>query len=261
MATLGTAAKMRRVLEFLLGLRDDRVGAALATCGFSASDRERGWTLLRNLGMTQAAPPPAALDHAPDAALDGWRYQWLRIAKVSLELDFPRVHDQIFAGIGWNQPSIAVLSKFLARYEKLQRAADGPSRAAVAKLAARGLTSERIQEARELMMGFAVLKPVQVIDPAIRRAAVTAAEAALWNYYLEWSQIARAVIKKPRLLSLLGFGAPTDDAEPEQPPTAAGAPAAPAAEAASKPVTTGKPRPRRKAKPRGAAVRRDRSRA
>jgi hypothetical protein len=64
-----------------------------------------------------------------------------------------------------------------------------------------------------------VLKPVQVIDSASRRAQFGGGSSTL-NYYLEWSQIARAVIKKPAAVAAAS-GA-TDDAEPEQPPTAAG---------------------------------------
>ena len=56
MARLGPAAKMRRVLEFLLGLRDDRVLGCLTEFGFTEQDREKGWDVLRALGLTQAVP-------------------------------------------------------------------------------------------------------------------------------------------------------------------------------------------------------------
>jgi hypothetical protein len=218
MARLGPAGKMRRLLEFLLGLRDDRVLLALREHGFGAAEREQGWGLMQALGMTQAIPAPTAATPGVMAALDAWRNEWLRVLRVSLAQSFPQVHAQLFRGIERaGQDSISVVPTFLVRFEKLQSQNDATSRAAVAKLRSRGFTPERQQEARQLLESLRRCELPNRPDPAVRRATTHKAEAALWEYYVEWSQIARAAIKDVRLLGLLGFrggsGSDADDGE------------------------------------------------
>lgn len=112
MPRLGPDAKLRRVLEFMMGLRDDRVLQALAECGLTAADREKGWELLRILGSTQKVSTPEFTSE-PLMALDAWRQRWLRVVRVSLVQDFPRVYDQIFAAIDDSRmPSFAVVPVF-----------------------------------------------------------------------------------------------------------------------------------------------------
>ena len=221
MARMGPAAKLRRVLEFLIGLRDDRVLAALADCGFGAIDRARGWELMSELGLTQAVPTTTPVTSAPLQALDAWRQKWARIASVSLVQNFPRVYDQIFSGIAEaRQPSFAVVPTLVDRIDKLARANDATSRAALAKLRKRGLTSERLAEGRQLFAGIQRTQLPILPDLDARRAKIHAAEAALWNYFVEWGQIARATIKEPRLLELLGYRGGAADDEPQAPSVA-----------------------------------------
>ncbi|HEX7479477.1 MAG TPA: hypothetical protein VF331_16860 [Polyangiales bacterium] len=91
--------------------------------------------------------------------------------------------------------------------------ADGP--AARVLLTQRGLTDERLAEAKAMLdqlgtFGGDVVPPPSAADPS-------EIEAALWSWYLEWSGIARAVIRDRRLLRALGFlqghgGSVVDDA-------------------------------------------------
>ncbi len=216
MARLGTAAKMRRVLDFLIGLRDDRVSTVLAEYGFTANERNQGWDLLRALGLTQAVPTTVPLVNATFVALDAWRQHWMRIAQVCLEADFPRVYGQIFAGIDQpRQLSLAIVPIFADRIDKLERAKDANSCAALAKLRKRGLTNARLDEARKLIEDFRNAKPPQLPDVELQRAQIRKAETALWDFYVEWSQITRATIKEPRLLELLGFRGGASDDEPQ----------------------------------------------
>jgi len=222
MATLGPAAKMRRVL-------DDRVLARLAEFGFAAADRTQGWELLRALGMAQSAPVSTAASNAAPDGLDAWRRRWVRVASVSLLQDFPRVHDKIFAGIkDSKQPAFAAVSVFLDRIAKLEQARDASSRDALAKLRRRGLSDARIAEARRLLTDLkaAATRLTPKLDE--RRAVLQAAEAALWKYYVEWSEVARAVIKDPRLLQRLGFRGGADDEQPAEPIEPPAQPEAPA---------------------------------
>ena len=243
MARLGAGAKVRRVVEFLLGLRDERVSAALAGCGFTATERAKGWQLLQALGMTDVARD-VRQDGDLQSKLDAWHNHWFRVAKVCLQRDFPRVYDQIFLDLNqMPQSSIILVQLLLKRIEKLTRAKDADSQAALAKLRARGLTPERIAEAEQLVAQL--VQPSQGALPDLQqlRAAVEHAEAALWDYYVEWSQLARMAVKDPRLLKLMGFrgGANDDDAELEP----AAPPAVPAAEVPARAT------PKRKATRRG----------
>lgn len=219
MARLGPAGKVRRLLEFLLGLRDDRVLSALVEHGFSDADRAKGWDLLRTLGTTQCVPAPTSMNDTAFDTLDAWRQEWLRLVHVSLAHGFSELDAKLFRRIEKaTQPSPEVVSVFLSRFEKLERSSDATTQAALAKLRKRGFTAERRDEATQMLKAVLQFKPRELPDPEIRRAAIRQAEAALWAYYVEWSQIARTVIKDVRLLELLGFReGRTPDDETEEP--------------------------------------------
>ena len=77
----------------------------------------------------------------------------------------------------------------------------------------RGLTDERVQEAKRLVDKALHPARVEMPDPELRRMAIRKTESELWDYYLEWGQIARAVIKDERLLALLGYRSGNADDE------------------------------------------------
>jgi hypothetical protein len=187
-------------------LRDDRVLSALAEHGFSDADRSKGWDLLRELGTTQCVPSPTSLNHSALDLLDAWRLEWLRLVHVSLVHGFAEVDAKLFRRIdNAKQPSPEVVSVFLSRLEKLERSNDEITQAALAKLRQRGFTNERREEGKQMLQAALHFRPPELPDRELRRAAIRRAEAALWAYYVEWSQIARTVIKDARLLELLGF--------------------------------------------------------
>lgn len=114
----------------------------------------------------------------------------------------------------------AIVPIFADRIDKLELAKGANSCAALAKIRKRGLTNARLDEARKLIEDFRNAKPPQLPDVELRRAQIRKAETALWNFYVEWSQIARAAIQEPRLLELLGFnGGAADDEQQEPAPT------------------------------------------
>ncbi|MGC4065705.1 MAG: hypothetical protein QM784_13865 [Polyangiaceae bacterium] len=205
MAKLGPAGKVRRLLEFLLGLRDDRVLSALTARGFSEADRAKGWDLLRALGTTQCVVRTSMNNTALDA-LDVWRREWIPLVHVSLEHGFADVNTKLFHRIGGaTRPTLEVVPGLLNRLDKLERAGEATTNAALAKLNERGFTAARRAEGKLLLRAAQRFKPPESPDPEIRRAAIRQAEAALWAYYVEWSLLARTVIKDVRLLELLGF--------------------------------------------------------
>jgi hypothetical protein len=205
MARLGPAGKVRRLLEFLLGLRDDRVLSALMAHGFSEADRAMGWDLLRALGTTQCVVRMSMNNTALDA-LDTWRRNWVRLIHVSLEHGFAHLDAKLFHRIdGATRSSLEVVTVFLNRLDRLERENDATTHAALAKLRERGFTAAQREEGKQLLRAAQRFRPPEIPDPEVRRAAIRQAEAALWAYYVEWSSIARTVIKDERLLELLGF--------------------------------------------------------
>ena len=63
-----------------------------------------------------------------------------------------------------------------------------------------------VEEARGLLTALAkVLSRAEAVTFEEQEAALARAEVALWAWYLEWSGIARAIIKDRRVLASLGF--------------------------------------------------------
>ena len=74
-------------------------------------------------------------------------------------------------------------------------------------LARRGLTPKVIDEAKALLEQVTTLEevPAELPDLEEERTRLTEAEDAMWAWYLEWAEIARAAIKDRALLRRLGF--------------------------------------------------------
>lgn len=111
-------------------------------------------------------------------------------------------------------------------HEALERldelgATGGPEESrALEHLARRGLDAETTDEARRLV-GRLMSPPPASPGRELCPEAVARAEAELWSWFIEWSTIARAVIKSRRQLRLLGYLASKRDAdEPDEGPQA-----------------------------------------
>ena len=81
----------------------------------------------------------------------------------------------------------------------------GASGAEAAKLLAqRGLGADTIQAARSLLTKLSSAEAVGTLPtPSPETQAQT--EAAMWDWYLEWGEIARVAVTDRRLLRELGF--------------------------------------------------------
>jgi hypothetical protein len=89
----------------------------------------------------------------------------------------------------------------------LDRKPEGsPARAARALLLRRGLSDAVLDEADAMLAVSRTLPPAT--EPPRARATdeeARAAEDAVWAWYREWSDIARATVRDARLLGVLGF--------------------------------------------------------
>lgn len=210
MARQSSGAKAYRALDLLTGFGDPTVRRALEPYGLDKGEVDRGWALLRQLGEARRVPGPTADNDELLAALDAWENQWFVVCDVALARSFPDVRAWLFAGLARTSGPDLVVSVpiLLDRIEKLGQGKPArlkEAKTAYERLRKRGLTSQVLGEAHELLGRLHSFSQVGEDYVPDRQAK---AEQALWDWYLEWSGIARASLKDKRLLNHLGFGRP-----------------------------------------------------
>jgi hypothetical protein len=93
---------------------------------------------------------------------------------------------------------------FLQRLDKLASDLGEEGKQARALLEQRGLNATNVGEAQGLLERLGSLEPPREPAP-LDAAAQERAETAMWNWYLEWGEIARVAVSDRRLLRELGF--------------------------------------------------------
>jgi hypothetical protein len=211
-----------RALKFLGAVSRHRViRAILAMRGYTQAVHERGFAL--TLAAAGFRKPVQLVPDTPEASaalakVDAWDEPNFRIASVALAVDFPEQHAFVFqdltAQVG--AASIGSVTTFLDRLDELETGKDRKAtrkvdHAALAKLAERGIPPEERARVRDLLAlaksapaddGFELVAAddAQAVPPEQR-----AAQVALRAWYVEWSEIAKAVIKRRDHLILLGL--------------------------------------------------------
>ena len=214
MARLRTGQKVARVVRFLLGLRDVHIAEQLVRHGFSQEELDKGWLLVRNAaGQKLATAAPHPVDPRLIDDLDAWENLWFPIAAAALAHRQPDIHDAFFRNLKQTTGPEVVLSvsTFVRRYDGLGETAAG--QAARDLLAERGITDAVIDEAKAMLERVTSLEAGDSVDTAAYAGTDSAAvleaqrvaEEAMWRWYLEWSTIARTVIKDHALLRRLGY--------------------------------------------------------
>ena len=234
MARLTIGQKATRVLEILMGLSNRRAAWRLAAHGMMPADVDRGWQLLREL--TRGRLDLSALPTEPDPklllVLDAWENQWFPIVGASLRTRFPAVYAFVFNNLTQTDGAEVILSvgTLLERIDALGTLAQGAE--ARALLVQRGLTEPVLADARRLLADLGTFDGSFDPTRSVSEADELARETALWDWYLEWSTIARAVVDDRTALRALGFlsgrpGGELDDGtgvNPDAPVVAAPAP-------------------------------------
>jgi hypothetical protein len=201
--------KAHRTLRLLMGLRNPRIASALVAYGFDEADMNEGWALLKALGQSKLELLP---DEPPGGdtlqALDAWENRWFPIARATLTHRYPEVHAKMFLNLTQTEGNEVAISvhALVSRYDALD---DIGAQGTEAKelLKKRGLTPAVVDEARALLDSLGKIERVAPTPSAEQmKVELNRAEAALWNWYLEWSQVARVAIKQRVLLRQLGFG-------------------------------------------------------
>lgn len=211
MAHLTLGDKATRVLKMLMGMRNARIAAAMAAHGLTESDLREGWSLLRGVSREKldVVSPPGDVDLIDK--IDAWENRWFPIVSATLERRFPAVHAQFFNKLSQTSgPAVAVsVGTFLARYDEMATGAGSYGAegvAAEAILEARGLTAGVLDDARAMLAKVSSIESRPGVTTMEEDAAELAkAEQRLWDWYLEWSQIARVAVTQRPLLKQMGF--------------------------------------------------------
>lgn len=209
MARLTIGQKAQRVLRMLMGLRHPRVATSLAAYGFNQTQLNEGWDYLRAVsGQRLAERGPRLVEPAMLERLDTFENRWFPIAQATLRRHHPEVGDWLFLNLAQTAGLEVIVSvgTFVQRLNAMERQALPGAVEARALLAQRGLGGEELAEIERLLAKLpGVQEPAPHAGPSVEEQQ--AAEAAMWSWYLEWSQIARVAIHDRRLLRALGFRA------------------------------------------------------
>jgi hypothetical protein len=204
--------KGERVLRFLYGLRNRKIASALASRGFTKDELEEGFALLK--GATTVALsllPTVAADPQVVTEIDTWENTWFPVVDATLARHYPEVHQKVFLNLSQTEGPAVIISvgTFVDRISALTKAegGHGPGGKEARKLLARrGLTPQVIAEAEELLEAVKNVEPQpEPPDLETQRETIAQAEQEMWAWYLEWSRIARTVIKDRAMLRQLGF--------------------------------------------------------
>jgi len=232
-----------RLMTLLRGIGTIKlVRELLRPLGYTADEHARGWKLLhRCSGFVEGES--ADDTHVADtiAAIDAWDEPTFAIAEVALRHRHPAQHAFVFRDLKPSRGVAAVVGAhtFLSRLDALESAPErsatrAADHAALATLAARGVTPEERKRVRALVEAAEVLTDDGAPDD--RELTATEQQSRLREaraFYEEWSTIARTLVTRRDLLIRLGLAqrkAPAA-AEKPTPPT----PAAPQGDGAPKP--------------------------
>jgi hypothetical protein len=207
MAKLTIGEKAQRVLRFLMGMRTPGVIAALSKHGFTEADLRSGVERLGAVTRTRLKASSITQDPTLIDKLDEFENRWFQIVRATLDHHYPHVSGPFFSNLVQTSGVECAISvgTFIERLAGLEAGTYGPDGAAArALLAQRGLTDERVAEAKALVDAISAFVDGDSEGQATA-AEKEAVERDLWAWYLEWSVIARAVIEDRRMLRALGF--------------------------------------------------------
>ena len=204
--SLTMGQKCVRVLYLLRGLGNPRAQRPLIPYGFGPEIRKEGWRLLMAASDTKldasvyVPPDPTVFE-----SLDQWENHWFPIIRASLQRHYPAVAEQIFVNLTQTSGlEVAVsVATMVRRIRIAQREGSEEEQAAMAVLAERGLNEAELAKAEALLAQLDTTP--EPLPPEPDQTDRAAAEKAMWDWYLEWSTVARQAISDRNVLRSLGF--------------------------------------------------------
>ncbi|AKF10828.1 hypothetical protein DB32_007977 [Sandaracinus amylolyticus] len=197
------------MLVFLLALRNRSIASALARYGFDGDELKLGWNLLSNLSRGRLDVVITASPKLVDD-VDAFENEWFPIAIATLQHKHPEAHELLFRNITQTTGAGAVINvrTFLERLDRLTKPkSEGglgrEGKAAMDLLAKRGLTPDVIAPVKRTLEEVAQIEPA--LEPERDPEDDATAEREMWEWYLQWSAIARVAVKERRLLKAMGF--------------------------------------------------------
>ena len=222
MAKLRFGTKAAKTANLLVGLRKASVAQQLRPFGLTALTLDFGWKLFADVTDLRwekvLSKPTRRADVVTEA--DAFEDEWVPVIKIVLQAHYPQIADKLFAELVRTEGKAAAISVHVL-LERLEAMKTGESpfgeegKNAYEYLQTRGLSDDIVSGAKN---GISRLKSVQEEKVVVfDEVALQKAEAAMWSFYLEWSAIARHVIKDGNILRELGFKKRTGGRTPKAP--------------------------------------------
>ncbi|HEU4533985.1 MAG TPA: hypothetical protein VFS00_07705 [Polyangiaceae bacterium] len=212
------------------------VRAVLEAHGYSPEVHEQGWRLLDKVSRLRGKAPVSndAIVRNAVSELDSWDERGFRIGRAALEHLHPEQAAFVFEDLEPAAGPEAVLSvaTFLGRLDALEGAPEREGtreadHAALATLERRGITRAERARLRGLVTVARTAVPTTGAGDAERREQRRADLIALRAWFEDWSEMARALIRRRDLLVVLGLAKrkrPAKKGGAEPPPPDAGTP-------------------------------------
>lgn len=194
------------------------IRAAMSTRGYMDAEQDEGFALMLKASgykRTAALPNSDPKVRAALVEIDAWDETNFRIARAALARKHQPQCDFVFNGLEASSgvESLAGVALFCERVDALEnsperKATRREDKAALETLAARGITPEERARVKELIK-IASSAPAVDPEPAKTRADAEAerlqALRELRAWYDEWSEVARAVVKRRDHLIQMGL--------------------------------------------------------
>ncbi|MBU1220272.1 hypothetical protein KKF34_01285 [Myxococcota bacterium] len=190
--------------------------------GFDEAELTEGWQLFekatgRSLGASSNPDVGATSDLI--SAIDNWENTWFDVADAALSRKHPEVHKELFTNL--NKTSgievVANVNEFTNRLNSIAGKTSAPWTDAMALLAKRGLTNEKINEVTTLL-DQAKGKNTPDDSWMINKAELEAAREEMWAWYQDWAKTARTIVPNKQLRIMMGISSPTRNEDtPETP--------------------------------------------
>jgi hypothetical protein len=206
-----------RVLPFLRSIATKlEIRMAMSNAGYSDEEQQVGWKLLLAATGYSAAPEPVTADakaRAAIAELDAQDESLFKRIHAALGRLHPEQDGFVFNGIGPGQGAAAVVSvsKLLERLDALKgspkrEATREADHAAIATLTQRGIDDALLAKLKELVAVAQMAQPVEnVVMTAEETAVREQALRELLTWYKDWSETARAVIRRRDYRIMMGL--------------------------------------------------------
>lgn len=208
-----------RVLPFLRAVGTSRpIRSILRACGFTAAEQKLGWTLLHAVSGFTDEPAAETVDvNVRDAinTLDAWDEDGFRIVRAALTRLHPAQKTFVLANLG---PSVGVgavvgVKTLLGRLDALEKSPERKAtrkedHAALDTLAARGINAKERARLADLVHTAESATESEAPDEegkGAREEAYVKALGALRVWYVDWSEMARSVVKRRDYLIRLGL--------------------------------------------------------